>query len=86
MNKYEVLGIVGEGAYGTVLKVRSHVCHVLAFDMRCALKFCVTHVVVSTRILSFLVSTAVPHSCRCCGRFDCNSAATRCVFIMIYRR
>ncbi len=86
MNKYEVLGIVGEGAYGTVLKVRkSRVLCVGAFGMRCALKFCVTHVVDSTRILSSLVSTTLPHSCRCRGRFDCNSAATRCVFV-IYRR
>jgi hypothetical protein len=37
MNKYEVLGIVGEGAYGTVLKVRkSRVSSVGAFGMACA--------------------------------------------------
>jgi hypothetical protein len=28
MNKYEVLGIVGEGAYGVVLKCRNRVSHV----------------------------------------------------------
>jgi hypothetical protein len=57
MNKYEVLGIVGEGAYGTVLKVCIHFMEeVWTFWHELSLPR-VTHVVLSTRILSSLVST-----------------------------